>query len=100
MARPKKTTEPAKTEKKARTKAAEPKKTVKADPITDSEKAVAAKYTVNVGAETWLNVRKGAGKSFALAGKLYKGDAVIVYEVKDGYGRIDDNKWVSMEHLI
>ena len=54
-------------------------------------------YTVKVN--TCLNVRKGPGTNFPVVGKLYNGNKVTVYETKNGFGRIGDSKWVSMNYL-
>lgn len=56
-------------------------------------------YTVNVS--SWLNVRNGIGTGYPVVDKLYDGDIVTVYEVKDGWGRIsnDMDLWVCMDYL-
>lgn len=48
---------------------------------------------------SWLNVRSGAGMNYPVIWKLDDGDTVTIYEEKDGWGRIDDYGWVSMDYL-
>ena len=55
-------------------------------------------YTVT-GVTSFLNVRSGAGKSYPSIWKLYNGDVVTIYEIRDGWGRIDDYGWVCMDYL-
>lgn len=55
------------------------------------------KYAVSVN--SWLNVRSGPSKDYPAIWKLYDGDVVTIYEVQDGWGRIDDYGWVCMEYL-
>lgn len=56
------------------------------------------KYTVNVGADSWLNVRVAPDSNIKV-GKLYKGDTVTVYEERNGWGRIGTARWVHMSYL-
>lgn len=53
-----------------------------------------------VEAKPYLNVRAGAGTSNKVVGKKYTGDKVTVYEKKNGFGRIGDKKWVSLNYLV
>ena len=100
MARTKKTEGPVKAEKKTRTKpAAEPKEIIKEDPVVEVA-PVGKEYTVNVGADSWLNVRDGIGKSHFVVEKLYKGDKVTVLEERNGWGKIADGLWADMTYLI
>lgn len=46
-----------------------------------------------------LNVRKGAGTGYAVVTCLTKGAQVTVYEESNGWGKIGDGKWVSMNYL-
>lgn len=46
-----------------------------------------------------LNVRKGASKSSDKLYALNYGAVVSVYEIKNGWGRIGDGKWVCMDYL-
>lgn len=55
-------------------------------------------YTVNVRADSYLNVRYGPNSDIKV-GKLYRGDKVTVYEKKGNWGRIGTNRWVSMDYL-
>ena len=50
-------------------------------------------YKIN----SWLNVRNAPNGK--IIGKLYNGDKVSVYETKDGWARIGDNRWVSTDYL-
>lgn len=55
-------------------------------------------YTVT-GVTSFLNVRSGPGKQYQSIWKLYNGDVVTIYEIKDGWGRIDNYGWVCMDYL-
>lgn len=46
-----------------------------------------------------LNVRNGAGASFAAVGKLDKDDAVQIFEEKTGWLRIGIGRWVSGKYV-
>lgn len=54
-------------------------------------------YTVSVN--TVLNVRCGAGTSYRIVNQLKNGTKVTVLEEKNGWGRIGESKWVSMNYL-
>lgn len=54
-------------------------------------------YTVRVN--TNLRVRAGAGTGYKIIRLLKNGTKVTVYEQKDGWGRIGNGEWVSMEYL-
>lgn len=56
------------------------------------------KYKVNASA---LRVRKGAGLNYDVLTTIKRDTVVTVYEVKNGWGRIDPSaaKWCSMEYL-
>lgn len=58
------------------------------------------KYIVT-NVSSWLNVRNGCGKEYPVVDKLYNGEEVTVYEIKDGWARIsnDMDLWVSMDYL-
>ena len=67
-------------------------------PVTPPTPAPAEKvYTVRVN--TVLNVRSGAGLNYKVVGKLKNGTKVTVYERSGSWGRIGDNRWVSMNYL-
>ena len=66
-------------------------------PDPEPEKPVDDYEVVNVS--SFLNVREGPGKQYKSIWKLYNGDTVHIYEIKDGWGRIDDYGWVSMDYL-
>ena len=74
----------------------EPEKPVEPDTPENPE---GEKYTVSVS--SWLNVRNGCGKEYPVVDKLYDGEEVTVYEIRDGWGRISNTMdlWVSMEYL-
>lgn len=55
-------------------------------------------YTVT-GVTSFLNVRSGPGTQYPSIWKLYNGDVVTIYEIKDGWGRIDNYGWVCMDYL-
>ena len=54
-------------------------------------------YTVNVNSV--LNVRSGAGTNYKVVRQLANGTKVTVYETSNGWGRIGNNEWVSMNYL-
>lgn len=53
-----------------------------------------------VKVKTALNVRTGAGKSNPVVKTLQNGNAVYIYESKNGWYRIGTNLWVSSEYII
>ena len=60
----------------------------------DTENAKIKYVTASV-----LNVRKGASTGYSIVGTLNKGTQVLVYEEKNGWSRIGNNKWVSNTYL-
>ena len=52
-----------------------------------------------VTANSGLNVRSGAGTSYAIVGGLSKGTKVTVYEMSNGWARIGSGQWVSAQYL-
>lgn len=68
-------------------------KPVEEKPVTSSGKT----YTVRVN--TRLNVRTGPSTGYPIKYQLKNGDKVTVYEQKDGWGRIDTDRWVCMAYL-
>ncbi len=66
-------------------------------PVASPDKPLVKKYKVCVN--SWLNVREGAGKDYPAIWKLKNGDVISIYELKNGWGRIDDYGWVSMDYL-
>lgn len=54
-------------------------------------------YTVKVNSV--LNVRSGAGTNYRVVRQLANGTKVTVYETSNGWGRIGNNEWVSMNYL-
>jgi len=46
-----------------------------------------------------LNVRKGPGTGYKVVDTLEKGKTVTIYETKNGFYRIGENKWVSAEYV-
>ena len=68
--------------------------------IGDS-KWVSAQYLVSSGkVNTSLNVRSGPSTGYNVVGSLSNGTQVTVYEEKNGWARIDANKWVSAQYLV
>lgn len=55
-------------------------------------------YTAKVTIEG-LNVRTGAGVSFAPSRKLTLGTMVSVQEEKNGWARISENEWISAKYI-
>ena len=117
MGRPRKTEEPVKERKTRTRKVEEPEvKTEQIeDPVLDEkkedipelvpeptpdpepEKPVDDYEVVNV--TSFLNVREGPGKEYKSIWKFYNGDTVHINEIKDGWGKIEDYGWVSMDYL-
>lgn len=89
-----KKTEPTKAKTTATKKKAEP--SVKAS-VASEKKDTGKMYTVSV--RTKLNVRAGAGFSYPIVKFLKDGDRVIITSEKDGFGKIDESEWVSMDYL-
>lgn len=46
-----------------------------------------------------LNVRSGAGSTFAVTRKISKGEQVTLFEQKNGWYRISSNEWVSSQYI-
>lgn len=66
-------------------------------PVASPEKPLIMTYEVCVN--SFLNVRSGPGTSYKSIWKLYNGDKVKIYEIQNGFGRIDDYGWVCMDYL-
>ena len=66
-------------------------------PVASPDKPLVKKYKVCVN--TFLNVREGPGTGYKAIWKLYNNDEVSIYELKHGWGRIDDYGWVCMDYL-
>ena len=66
-------------------------------PVASPDKPLVKKYKVCVN--TFLNVREGPGTGYKAIWKLYNNDEVSIYELKNGWGRIDDYGWVCMDYL-
>lgn len=56
-------------------------------------------YTRYVKVKSRLNIRSGEGTQNKIVGKLNNGVKVTVYETKDNWSRIGENKWVSSDYL-
>ena len=52
-----------------------------------------------VNVTSYLRVRSGPSKDYEVIWKLYNGDQVPIWEIQDGWGRIDDYGWCSMDYL-
>ena len=74
----------------------EPAPVPQPDPSDDPEGTY---YTVSVN--SWLNVRNGPGTEYPVVDKLYNGETVVVYEERNGWGRISQEMyiWVCMKYL-
>ena len=66
-------------------------------PVASPDKPLVKKYKVCVN--TFLNVREGPGTEYKAIWKLENNDTVPIYEIKNGWGRIDDYGWVCMDYL-
>ena len=67
-------------------------------PVASPDKPLVKKYKV-INIFTFLNVREGPGKDYKAIWKLYNNDEINIYEIKNGWGRIDDYGWVCMDYL-
>lgn len=56
-------------------------------------------YTRYVKVNSSLNVRNGAGTTYAYIRSLYNGNQVTVYEEKGNWSRIGTNEWVCSDYL-
>lgn len=74
----------------------QPDPTPAPDPDKPSE-PIGTYKVVNVS--SFLNVREAPSKNSKSIWKLLNGDKVPIYEIQDGWGRIDDYGWVSMDYL-
>lgn len=75
----------------------EPKPEPKPGPTPAPEPSTEATHTVRVN--TYLNVRTGPGTNFAVVGKLHNGDKVTVTKTLNGWGCIENGRWVSLNYL-
>lgn len=55
--------------------------------------------TMYVTANSGLNVRSGPGTNYKIVDGLSKGTKVTVYEESNGWSRIGNNRWVSLQYL-
>ena len=74
-----------------------PEPTPEPQPTPEPEKPIGRFEVINVS--SWLNVRSGPGKEYEVIWKVYNGDKLNIYEIKNGWGRIDEYGWVSMDYL-
>lgn len=56
-------------------------------------------YTRYVKVSSRLNVRNGASTNDKIVGTLQNGELVTVYENKENWSRIGDNRWVCSDYL-
>lgn len=49
--------------------------------------------------KSYLRIRSGPGLNYPEIGKLKLDAEVIIYEQKNGFGRIDSGKWSSMDYM-
>ena len=54
-------------------------------------------YQVEITA-TALNVRKGAGTKYDIVSTLKQGDVVSIIKEKDGWGKTESGKWISLTY--
>lgn len=108
MGRPRKTEEAVKTTRKPRTKNEESvikteESVIKAGleeaAPAKEKKPIGKKYVVKVREGSWLNIRKTPDQKHEPVDRLENGDHVIILEVINGWGRINDNAWVDMKFL-
>ena len=75
-----------------------PEPTPEPTPAPDPEPVPLGRYRVCV--KTHLNVRSGPSTSYEIIWKLQNGDEIAIYEIDDGWGRIDEYGWVCMKYLV
>lgn len=46
-----------------------------------------------------LRIRSGAGLGYSIVGRLYRNSKVTVTDIKNGWAKIGDGKWCSMDYL-
>lgn len=64
----------------------------------NSTPSTTANYIVRVTADV-LNVRKGAGTSYAVTGQIKKGEAYTIVEVKNNWGKLKSGLgWISLAY--
>ena len=61
-----------------------------------SDKDTAVTYTVT---GTNVNLRSGAGTSYAVTGSVTKGDKITIVKTKDNWGKLDNGSWVCMDYV-
>lgn len=78
----------------------EPKKEVKEAILV--EKLIAGIRKGTVKTDPFLNIRNKPSFQSEIIGKLYDGDVVDIYEVKNNFGKIaqSEEKWVSLDYVI
>jgi hypothetical protein len=54
---------------------------------------------IGVVTASMLNVREGAGTQFEDVGDLSNGQVVPIFEIKEGWCKIAQNKWVSIKYV-
>lgn len=88
-------------EKQIEEKVEEPKEDIQKEPEVKAEpKSVNLK---KVMADPFLNVRnKPSMVGSEIIGKLFTGDIVEIFAIKDGFAKISETeeKWVSMDYLV
>lgn len=75
-----------------------PEPTPEPPPAPDPEPVPLGRYRVCV--KTHLNVRSGPSTSYEIIWKLQNGDEIAIYEIDDGWGRIDEYGWACMKYLV
>lgn len=69
------------------------------EPIPEPSNGAPAFGYWTVSVNSFLNVRTGPSQGCPSIWRLYDGDTVPIYEIIDGWGRIDEYGWVSMKYL-
>lgn len=72
---------------------------VSATYLSETNPIVKPTKTMYVTANSGLNVRSGAGTGYRVLKTLPKGTKVTVYDESNGWGRIGDGQWCSMQYL-
>ena len=80
-------------------------KEIKAEPKKEVKEVIAVESSARKGTvktDPFLNIRNKPSFQSEIIGKLYDGDVVDIYEVKNNFGKIaqSEEKWVSLDYII
>ncbi len=66
---------------------------IEADPVSPVER------TGTVTVSSSLNIRSGPGTGYDRTGKLQNGDKVTITEEQDGWGKLQQGGWISLDYI-